>query len=89
MLDAVTLTANLGTYLALEEHYFCNAGLRGDFSEIDRSHLGVCSSPFCLLTRETVRRSERVVIGPLGAFEAVTAPGKRRGPLVEAEGGPP
>jgi hypothetical protein len=44
MLDAVILTANLGTYLALEQYYFYNADLRRDFSGIDRSRLKICSS---------------------------------------------
>jgi hypothetical protein len=40
----VILTANLGTYFALKQYYFCNADLRRDLSGIDRTHLGIRSS---------------------------------------------
>ena len=38
------LRAHLGTYLALEQYHFRNTDLRRDFSEIDRSLLGICES---------------------------------------------
>jgi hypothetical protein len=41
ILDVVILTANLGTYLALEQYYFRNADLRRDLSGLDRLYLGI------------------------------------------------